>query len=363
MSKFRPSSRWVVRSGFTIVELLVVISIIALLVGILLPAIGKARDAAMQTQSSANLRNFSSACAAYSADWSDRQWTAVPDDAGLFNGSCPNYVSVSCPPQLLLGWSSDGAMWGYFLGGGKCSQYPGNCGNWPLYTPIQFSPNAAIGSFRLPNLKSFNTYFNGRFYDTVFYAPKDTLTYEAASKWFLDPGEYASDGQGARLGSYCFSPAAMWSPEVLACANNGYKTPGSLAGGYKSPAAGQAAYPDLKTQVLEHNWLQQKPNTEVNSNFAPGPGGAPVPWFFNHGYNSAPITMFFDGHIGVMSNAEAMDADKRAKCGNINGLWSRTTTLGANGYYGAQAYDWLVDTSYHILTLDGILGRDTLGAR
>ena len=46
------------KHGFTIVELLVVVSIIALLIAILLPAIGKARDAARVTQSTANLRNL-----------------------------------------------------------------------------------------------------------------------------------------------------------------------------------------------------------------------------------------------------------------------------------------------------------------
>ena len=70
------------RNGFTIVELLVVVSIIALLIAILLPAIGKARDAARVTQSAANLRNIAVANDTYASDWADRQFTAVPDDVG-----------------------------------------------------------------------------------------------------------------------------------------------------------------------------------------------------------------------------------------------------------------------------------------
>jgi len=53
------------RPGFTLVELLVVIGIIALLAGILLVALGKASDKARQTQTVATMNAFASACSVY----------------------------------------------------------------------------------------------------------------------------------------------------------------------------------------------------------------------------------------------------------------------------------------------------------
>ena len=59
-------TRW--RGGFTLVELLVVISIIALLVAILLPALNKAREQAKLVSCMSNVRQVGLACITYAAE-------------------------------------------------------------------------------------------------------------------------------------------------------------------------------------------------------------------------------------------------------------------------------------------------------
>src|SRR6187431_3234750 len=59
------------RRGFTLIELLVVIAIIALLIGILLPALGRARNAGRLAVSMNNLRQLLVAQATYRFDKKD----------------------------------------------------------------------------------------------------------------------------------------------------------------------------------------------------------------------------------------------------------------------------------------------------
>ena len=54
----------------------------------------------------------------------------------------------------------------------------------------QYSGVEYMGSFRLINAKQFSTYLSGRFYDPVFYAPKDLAPWDIVSPMFESPGDF-----------------------------------------------------------------------------------------------------------------------------------------------------------------------------
>ena len=158
-------------SAFTIIELLVVVSIIALLIGILLPAIGKARDQAKLTQSQGNLRNLGAAHETYGSEWNDRQFTLIVDNIARYGGNADEALSSfhqslggacnmdtnrgGCHPGVVLGWGDTPG--GYISRDGYWGYWMVHTPNFSLVMPINFPGHGPIpyfGSFPLRQLRA-----------------------------------------------------------------------------------------------------------------------------------------------------------------------------------------------------------------
>ena len=332
--------------GFSITDLVIVLSVIALLLALALPVLGRLRSTSGIEVSLDNLVTIGVAHAIYADDWDGRQFTVSRDDFGMFGYSVQQYMKSRGSYSIPLGWSQ-GIPW--LFTATSCSS---------CFEPISF--NTGFGSFRILNFpKGFHDYVNGRVYDPVFYAPNDTVIIEAVESAFDDPDELVLiDGiPVVHVPSYALSPAAMFHPQVMrASSAGGFQNPWNLADGFASPPLAGAEYPDLKTHMIEHSWVQDPP-AECNPAFL-----GCQPFYFNHGIDSMPATLFYDGHVRLLPNAEVLAADQQIlkQTGGVDGLWSRDTPLGANGYFIEFGYDG-TPLSHHVLTTDGILGRDTLG--
>ncbi|MEM1165097.1 MAG: type II secretion system protein [Planctomycetota bacterium] len=129
------------REGFTLIELLVVVSVIALLIGLLVPAIGAARNSSLRVACASNIRQTMIAESSYASDHDGRftpmKWELLESVASTFiysgwrRGADPpslqswskvqNYVSRFPESDRYQGFITVGLLFadGYYFSGGN----------------------------------------------------------------------------------------------------------------------------------------------------------------------------------------------------------------------------------------------------
>jgi prepilin-type N-terminal cleavage/methylation domain-containing protein/prepilin-type processing-associated H-X9-DG protein len=140
-------SRHTKRAAFTLIELLVVIAIIALLIGILLPALGKARDSGRQIKCMNQTRQITMALTVYANDFKGKFSPNMIQGGGRLAEYW--FDEIRLGPYLPQADPADQPVTGYQTLGGGVLACPNHIDGSRSYT-MNYWASSAVGSVGSP---------------------------------------------------------------------------------------------------------------------------------------------------------------------------------------------------------------------